>query len=72
MSQHLTLFRQYADIEIGHEHDYLPVLVRFAHTDVVKPALVPKRHRPAPVDPVPAYPRPFRQVDLGSDVPLLL
>ena len=38
MPQHLTLFRQYADIETGHEHDDLLVFVRSAHTDVADPA----------------------------------
>lgn len=63
MPQHLTLFRQDADIEPGHEHDHLSVLVRPADTDVVKTARVSQCHGSACVDPVAAHPRHPGQID---------
>ena len=72
MPQHLTLFRQDPDVEISHEHDHLPVLVRPPEADVMQRSLVPQCHRSAPVDAVPAHPRPFRQVDLRPDRPCLV
>lgn len=54
-------------MEIRHEHGHLPVCVRPPHADVVDPAFVAQRHGTSSVDPVTAYPCPFRHVELRAD-----
>lgn len=56
MPQHLTLVRQYADIETGHEPDDRLVPVRPSDSDVVQPPLVAQGDRPSSVDAVPSHP----------------